>query len=81
MSRTPIDQTDECRGVSAAVGLADKSFSTMRAGLALAGYELHIVTSPETGRGSYMVARWNLHTELPDWPAVVEWAGRAGVQS
>ena len=69
----PIDKT------LAEIEAADKAFATMRAGLALAGYELHIVTSPETGRGSYMVGRWGHFHELPDWASLVEWAARAGV--
>ena len=65
----------------AEIEAADKAFATMRAGLALAGYQLHIVTSPETGRGSYMVQKWGMHKELLDWPALVDWAARAGAQS
>ena len=70
---SPIDKT------LAEIEAADKAFATVRAQLALAGYQLHIVTSPETGRGSYMVGRWGHFHELPDWPAVVDWAARAGV--
>ena len=69
----PIDE------VRAEVELRDKAFATMRAGLALAGYELHVLAGRD-GRAIYLVQRWNLHTELPDWAALVDWAERAGVQ-
>ena len=71
----PIDKT------LAEIEAADKAFATVRAQLALAGYQLQIVTDQETGGAAYLVQKWNLHTELPDWPALVAWAARAGVQS
>ena len=82
MSRTPIDQNDECRdAIRAEIELRDKSFATLRAQLALVGFTLQILSDPSTGGTAYLVSKWNYFHELPDWASLVEWAGRAGVQS
>jgi hypothetical protein len=57
----------------------DKSFNSLRARMALAGYEVHIISDRATGRGAYLVRRWAMHRELPDMPALIDFAKRAGV--
>ena len=63
---------------SAAVGEADKAFTTLRAMLALRGFALDIVSDGEGGT-AYMVHKWSVSRTLPDMPAVRAFAERAGV--
>lgn len=59
---------------------ADKEFSTLRAMLAMRGFELHTLSEADGGT-AYLVRRWSMTRELPDLPAVAAFAERAGVQS
>lgn len=51
-----------------------KVVSTARAQFAITGYELRAVGT------AYEVSRWGLSRRLLDWPAVLAFAGRAGVR-
>ena len=65
----------------AAVGTAaegDKAFATLRAMLALRGFELGIVSDGERGT-AYMVHKWSMSRELPSLTEVRAFAERAGV--
>lgn len=61
----------------AAVEQADKDFATLRARLALAGHQLHIIDDGEGGT-AYMVCRWCMSRTLPDLAAVQAFAERVG---
>jgi hypothetical protein len=61
-----------------AVEQPDKEFVTLRARLALAGFELHIVNG-DGGGTAYLVQRWSMNKVLPDQAAVREFAERAGI--
>ena len=63
---------------SAAVAEADKAFTTLRAMLALRGFELGIVSDGERGT-AYMVHKWSMSRELPSLTEVRAFAERAGV--
>ncbi len=69
---------DASSAASAAVGEADKAFTTLRAMLALRGFALDIVSDGEGGT-AYMVHKWSVSRTLPDMPAVRAFAERAGV--
>ena len=62
---------------STAVAEADKAFATLRATLAMRGFELHVVSD---GGTAYLVRRWSMSCTLPDMAAVQDFAVRAGVQ-
>lgn len=61
-----------------AVEQAEKAFATLRARLALEGFQLHIVNG-DGGGTAYLVQRWSMHKLLPDQVAVREFADRVGV--
>ena len=61
----------------AAVAEGDKAFTTLRATLALHGFELHIVGDGEGG-AAYMVHRWNQSRTLPDLAAVARFLDQVG---
>ncbi len=63
---------------SAAVGEADKAFTTLRAMLALRGFALGIVSDGERGT-AYMVHKWSMSRELPSLTEVRAFSERAGV--
>jgi len=83
------DQSQESRGnypaldtdskTRAAVEQADKAFTTLRARLALAGFEVQIVHAD--GGTAYLVQRWALHRELLDLAAVAEFADLVGARA
>lgn len=60
-----------------AVEQADKAFATLRARMALAGFQLSIVTGDGCG-SAYMLSRGNLHRTLNDVAAVEAFADRVG---
>lgn len=62
-----------------AVEQSDKAFATLRARLALAGFELHIVNG-DGGGTAYLVRRWCMSRTLPDVAAVRQFADHVGVQ-
>lgn len=64
---------------AAAVAAADKEFATIRATLALHGFELHIV-GDGMGGSAFMVHRWSQCRTLADLPAVRQFAGQVGVK-
>lgn len=64
----------------AAVTQADKEFASLRATLALHGFQLHIVGDGEGGT-AYLVQRWSLHRVLLDVAAVREFAERVGARA
>ena len=61
----------------AAKAEADKAFTTLRATLALRGFELHIVGDGEGGV-AYMVHRWTQSRTLPDLAAVARFLDQVG---
>ena len=71
---------DDDSAARAAASRADKAFLTMRAALALRGFELHIV-SDGAGSSAYLVQRWNMSRTLPDMGEVRAFAERAGVHT
>ena len=75
---TKADSTDSAARI--AVEQADKAFATLRATLALRGFELHIV-GDGAGGTAYMVQRWNLHKLLIDQAAVLEFTERVGARA
>ena len=62
---------------SAAVGEADKAFTTLRAMLALRGFALDIVSDGHGGT-AYMVHKWSMSRALPDMPAVRAFVEQVG---
>lgn len=64
-------------GDRSAVEQADKAFATLRARLALVGFQLH-VTSADRGQAEYIVTRWNLSRTLPNMAGVQAFADRVG---
>lgn len=68
------EQTDElCDGHVQARGEHCKKFETIRARLALRGFELR-----RQGDGTLLVVRWNLARVLPDLSAAEQFAAPAG---
>ena len=65
---------------TAAVAEADKAFTTLRATLAMRGFELQVVGDGEGG-AAYMVRRWAMCRTLPGMEAVRAFAERTGAQS
>ena len=65
---------------SAAIAEADKAFTTLRATMAIRGFELQTVSDGEGGT-AYLLRRWNLRRTLPSLEAVRAFAERAGVRS
>lgn len=61
---------------STAAAEADKTFTTLRATLAMRGFELRVVSD---GGTAYLVRRWSMSCTLPDLPAVRAFAERARV--
>jgi hypothetical protein len=59
-------------------GVSSKSFETLRAHAALAGFEL-MRTSADDGAVQYLVAKWGQVKALGDLNAVTAWLQRAGV--
>lgn len=70
--------TDGLAESAAAVAAIDKEFATMRATMALHGFELQII-GDDIGGTAYMVHRWSHCRMLPDLPAVRRFAEQAGV--
>lgn len=71
-------RTDDANSAkSAAEGKADKAFTTLRATLALHGFELHLVGDGEGG-AAYMLHRWNQSRTLPDLAAVARFLDQVG---
>ena len=56
---------------------ADKAFTTLRATLAMRGFELHVVGDGEGG-AAYMVHRWSMSRTLPSLGAVRAFAQQVG---
>ena len=72
-------RTDDANSAaSAAVAEADKAFTTLRATLAMRGFELHVVGDGEGG-AAYLVRRWSVSRTLQSLGAVRAFADRAGV--
>ena len=70
--------TDDANSAaSAAVGEADKAFTTPRAMLALRGFALDIVSDGHGGT-AYMVHKWSMSRALPDMPAVRAFVEQVG---
>ena len=58
----------------------DKSFATVRAKLALAGWDVHIVDGGN-GTAAYWVSRWGQSRTLPDRHALGQFMRQVGCQS
>lgn len=74
------EQSSTDRGNCAASEItvaSGKAFETMRAKLAMRGFELHIVDDGEGG-AAYLVRRWSMSRTLPDLATVQAFAEKVG---
>jgi hypothetical protein len=81
----PLDQSTthaailaEADAFRATAAAADKRFATLRAQLALRGFELHITSS--AGQPVFMVSRWSMVREFDTLAELEAFAAQAGVK-